>query len=72
MNKPSTLFPDCVLPGCSNPVDQVGGACRECRVAFGDYVTFNPDLPGMTEQRIEKRDRDVRAIYAARRAGDVR
>lgn len=69
MNNTIKLLPDCVLPGCSNPVERFDDACRECRTAFGDYLAFDPERPGMTERRIEKRDRDVRAAYAAQLQG---
>jgi hypothetical protein len=58
------LFPDCVLPGCGNPVECIGEACRACQVAFGDQL--RPGGAPMTEQQIDERDRLVRATYARR------
>ena len=53
-------FVDCVIPGCRNPVDDTGGVCRPCRVAFGPYVTIRADRPPLTDLELADRDWAVR------------
>jgi hypothetical protein len=59
------MFPDCVLPGCRNPVADHGDACAACTTAFGPMLQ-----PGarITEREITRRDAEVRAAYAMQRA----
>lgn len=57
----SMLFPDCVIPGCPNPVTAVGDACGDCVAAFGPMLRPGPRL---TADEIAERDRGVRAAYA--------
>lgn len=60
----AALFPDCVLPGCTNPVAAHGDACRSCVTAFGSMLR-----PGarLTVEQIVERDAAVRQAYAVRR-----
>lgn len=61
-----SLLPDCVLPGCHNPVAEVGEPCPECRRAFGTKLRENG--PRLTAEEITERDHGVRAAYALQRA----
>ncbi len=65
MTHPS-LFADCTLPGCPNPVAAPGQVCRTCREAFGDMLQPARG-EAMTAEDIAHRDRAVRDAYAARR-----
>ncbi|MCW4356174.1 hypothetical protein ONR57_22975 [Hoyosella sp. YIM 151337] len=60
----TSLFPDCVLPGCTRPVTQFGDACTACVTAFGPML--RPDGTPVTEAEIRDRDSTTRAIYAYR------
>lgn len=59
------MFPDCVLPGCSNPVADDGDACGDCVRAFGSMLR-----PGarLSAQQIGERDAEVRTAYLAQRS----
>ncbi|MCQ4119860.1 hypothetical protein [Rhodococcus tibetensis] len=59
------LFPDCVLPGCRQPVAKIGDTCDTCRTAFGAFL--RPTEAALTATEIAERDRVVAATYAARR-----
>lgn len=61
-------FPDCVIPGCRNPVALVGEPCGECRRAFGPMLRQNPAEKPLTAQEITERDRYVRTAYAMQQA----
>ena len=61
----NTLFPDCVLPGCHQPVAHIGDTCDTCRTAFGAFL--RPTEAALTAAEIEHRDTVVRAAYAARK-----
>lgn len=58
------MFPDCVLPGCPNPVAEHGDACRHCVTAFGPMLRPGPRL---TVEQIADRDAQVRAAYLRQR-----
>jgi hypothetical protein len=58
------MFPDCVLPGCRNPVAEHGDACSGCVTQFGDMLR---PADRLTADEIQERDRDVRQQYAAQR-----
>jgi len=60
-----SLFPDCVIPGCPNPVAATGEACGDCRSAFGPML--RPAGRPLTAAEIAERDRGVRAAYALQR-----
>jgi hypothetical protein len=60
-----TLLPDCVLPGCRQPVATVGEPCDGCRAAFGDQLR-QTNGPAMTAAEIEARDRTVEQAYTRR------
>jgi hypothetical protein len=62
------LFPDCVIPGCGNPVAAVGEPCGACQGAFGPMLRHNPEAPPMTADEVQERDRYVRSSYALQRA----
>lgn len=59
-----TLLPDCVLPGCRQPVATVGEPCDGCRAAFGDML--QPGGQPLTAHQIAARDRTVEHAYARR------
>ncbi|EGD23948.1 hypothetical protein A6F59_11005 [Prescottella equi] len=59
------LLPDCVLPGCRQPVATVGEPCDGCRDAFGDMLQPT-DRPLLTAHQIAERDRTVEHAYARR------
>ncbi|WP_209447592.1 hypothetical protein [Rhodococcus qingshengii] len=61
------LMPDCVLPGCRQPVTRIGDACNGCREVFGDMLQHNPEGTPLTAEEIQKRDHDtVRAMVLMR------
>ena len=64
----SALFPACVIPGCKNPVADVGTPCGECRNLFGDMLAENTGAHRMTEQEIADRDDYVSTAYAGQRS----
>lgn len=59
-------FPACVLPGCPNPVANVGEPCGECSNLFGTYLHAT-DRPALTAEQIDERDSGVRRAYALQR-----
>ncbi|BBZ09817.1 MULTISPECIES: hypothetical protein [Mycobacterium] len=60
-------LPSCVLPGCRNPVGQVGEPCGECLRAFGPILRQNPNAPPLTAEEIAERDSYVDCAYALQR-----
>ena len=60
----SELFPDCVIPGCAQPVSAWGEVCAGCVSAFGDMLRHNPGGRRLTEQEIRRRDSETRTAYA--------
>jgi hypothetical protein len=65
-----SLFGECPLPGCRNPVGDPGQPCGECLAAFGGYLRDTGlDRPaGEVAAELAERDRAVAAVYAERRA----
>ncbi|WP_051637271.1 hypothetical protein [Rhodococcus sp. UNC363MFTsu5.1] len=59
-----TLFPSCVIPGCSNPVSRSNEPCGQCKTAFGEYL--RPGGEELTDEQIEERDTAVRQTYERR------
>lgn len=59
------LLPDCVLPGCRQPVAVVGQPCDGCRAAFGHMLQPSTG-PAMTADEITARDRTVERAYERR------
>jgi hypothetical protein len=57
-------MPDCVIPGCINPVWQHGDTCTECVLVFKNMLRETDKR--LTEQQIVERDQHVRAIYKGR------
>jgi len=57
-------MPDCVIPGCINPVWQHGDTCGECVALFKNMLRETDKR--MTEQQIIERDQEVRNIYKGR------
>lgn len=62
------MFPDCVIPGCPNPVASVGEPCGDCQRAFGTMLRHNPGGHTLTEPEIEDRDSYVHRAYALQRS----
>lgn len=60
------LLPDCILPGCRNPVERLGLPCTTCLDEVGDFIQHNPDGVRPTAEELDESDRRVREIYAAR------
>ncbi|WP_104151128.1 hypothetical protein [Mycobacterium intracellulare] len=60
-------FPDCVLPGCRNPVEDHGIACGSCVAAFGPHLRIT-DGERLTGEQIEARDSYVHRAYALQRS----
>lgn len=58
------LLPDCVLPGCHNPVTSDGDACQVCVHEFGPML--RPGGLSLSRADIQARDRTVAAAYARR------
>lgn len=57
------LAPECVIPGCPNPVAAVGQPCGGCLTAFGPMLRQTTGHH-LTADEIDERDRGVRAAYA--------
>lgn len=53
----------CVLPGCSNPVEEQGRPCQECVTEFGDYLRVGKG-PGLTAEQQAARDSETMRAYA--------
>ncbi|CQD03675.1 hypothetical protein BN000_00618 [Mycobacterium europaeum] len=62
------MFPDCVIPGCPNPVASVGEPCGDCQHAFGIMLRHNPGGHTLTEAEIDDRDSYVHRAYALQRS----
>jgi hypothetical protein len=58
------MFPDCVIPGCRNPVAEVGEACSECVREFGTMLRHNADGRRLTAAEIAERDSYIHQQYA--------
>lgn len=58
-----TLLPDCVLPGCRQPVATIGEPCDGCRVAFG-HMLQPTTRPALTSEQIHERDHGTRQAAA--------
>ncbi|MBE7162648.1 MAG: hypothetical protein INR72_15530 [Williamsia herbipolensis] len=58
-----TLFPECVLPGCTTLVDAVGVPCDDCLKS--DVLRHNPGGRRMTEAEIAARDATTDRMYEA-------
>lgn len=63
-----TVLPDCVIPGCRNPVEDHGIACTTCVTAFGPLLRITPDGERLTAAEIERRDGYVHRAYALQRS----
>lgn len=61
------VFPDCVIPGCRNPVEDHGSACTTCIAAFGPHLRSTLGAR-MTAEQIEERDSYVHRAYALQRS----
>ncbi len=64
------LFPRCVLPGCSNPVDTQGHPCGDCRKVFGNMLHHTPGGRRLTADQQEARNAETVAAYTARLLAD--
>ena len=58
-------MPECVLPGCKQPVDHVGETCPDCVAAFGNWLRTAEQL--LTADQIRARDLYVERAYHAQR-----
>src|SRR6185369_10789230 len=69
MNTTPSLFAECPLPGCINPVDDPRWPCGECEAALAGYIRPSAQLVTVEEAAAMLADRDeaVAAIYAERR-----
>ncbi len=69
MNTTLSLFAECLLPGCINPVDDPRWPCGECEAALAGYIRPSAQLVTAEEATAMLADRDaaVAAIYAERR-----
>ena len=71
-NRPNTtpsLFAECPLPGCINPVDDPRWPCGDCEAALAGYI--RPSTQQVTVEEttamLAERDEAVAAIHAERR-----
>jgi hypothetical protein len=66
-----SLFYDCPLPGCKNPVGHPAEPCGECAVIFGEHLrpTGEERPAEAVAAELAERDTYVAAILAARRDG---
>jgi hypothetical protein len=69
MNGTPSLFAECPLPGCINPVDDPRWPCGECEAALAGYIRPPAQLVTVEEATAMLADRDkaVAAIYAEHR-----
>jgi hypothetical protein len=70
MTTPS-LFHDCPVPGCHQPVTDPREPCGTCRDLFGDYLvpgTASTE-PEAYAAQLAERDEAVAAAYARHRTG---
>jgi hypothetical protein len=70
MTTPS-LFHDCPVPGCHQPVTDPREPCGTCRDLFGDYLvpgTASTE-PEAYAAQLAERDEAVAAAYARQRTG---
>jgi hypothetical protein len=69
MTDTPSLFAECPLPGCINPVDDPRWPCGECEAALAGYI--RPATQSRTAEEVAAaladRDQAVAAIYAERR-----
>lgn len=56
----------CALPGCANPVPEVGDTCADCVAAFGTWL--RPAATRLTADDIRARDEYVERAYQQRRS----
>jgi hypothetical protein len=71
MNDTPSLFAECPLPGCINPVDDPRWPCGECEAALAGYIRPSSSQPVAAEEAaamLAERDEAVAAVYAERRA----
>jgi hypothetical protein len=69
MSATPSLFAECPLPGCLNPVDDPRWPCAECEAALAGYIRPGAQLVTVEEATAMLADRDeaLAAIYAERR-----
>ncbi len=69
MNETPSLFAECPLPGCINPVDDPRWPCGECEAALAGYIRPSAQPVTVEEATAMLADRDqvVAAVYAERR-----
>ena len=58
-------MPECVLPGCKQPVDHTGETCPDCVAAFGNWLRPAEQL--LTADQIRARDLYIERAYHAQR-----
>lgn len=56
----------CALPGCANPVPEVGDTCPDCVAAFGTWL--RPADTRLTADDIRARDEYVQRAYQQQRS----
>ena len=63
-----TLFdgPRCVIPGCTETVDEPGDTCPVCVEQFGSWL--RPAAEKLTADQIHERDAYVARAYHAQKA----
>ncbi|CQD02000.1 hypothetical protein H7I87_03245 [Mycobacterium timonense] len=55
--------PQCVIPGCTDPVGHSGDTCPDCLDDFGPYLRHS-DAPALARQQIADRDDAVKLALA--------
>lgn len=55
--------PQCVIPGCTNPVGHWGYTCPGCLDDFGPYLRVT-GAPALTRQQIADRDDGIKLALA--------
>jgi hypothetical protein len=62
-----SLFGECPLPGCRNPVDDPRWPCGECERELAGYIrpARREVTAGQAAAELEERDREVAQAYAA-------
>ncbi|WP_068166598.1 hypothetical protein [Rhodococcus phenolicus] len=60
-----SLFAECILPGCTQPVAEELTPCQTCRTIFGPMLQKTDSREPLTHADITARDNDTRAAYRA-------
>ncbi|WP_039587419.1 hypothetical protein, partial [Rhodococcus sp. Chr-9] len=63
-----SLFAECIIPGCKQPVTDELTPCQTCRAIFGPMLQEADRPPGYTAADLAERDAGTAAAYRMMRA----